>query len=85
MRHAAAWDFASLATPLASKKLLVIASTVDERTTADVRRAPLDSALQALGARGETSMAIDDDHSYNGHRLELARIVIDWLRKDCAL
>ena len=76
------WDFAAFAPSLADRATLVVTSSRDE-TAPEFQRAGLDSAMAKLGARRYRSLAIDDDHTFSAHRLNVAKFVIDWIQTAC--
>jgi pimeloyl-ACP methyl ester carboxylesterase len=76
------WDFAAFASRLADRATLVVTSSRDE-TAPEFQRAGLDSAMAKLGARRYRSLAIDDDHTFSAHRLNVAKFVIDWIQSAC--
>lgn len=83
-QHADRFDTTSHIDQLARKKLLLIAGARDVVTPAGMHHAPLVEALERAGADSlEASVFEFADHSFSGQRIALARLVTNWLRREC--
>jgi hypothetical protein len=77
--HAEAWDVDSSASALRSRPVLLIS------TTANPYHATFTAALDSAGARKVTAVTWKSDHSFSALRIKLARTVVQWLHRSCAL
>ena len=67
---------------LTGKSVLLIAGRRDTAVPPDVQERLVSAYGKVSGLRLETFL-IDDDHAYSNSRIELQRIVVSWLQKDC--
>jgi hypothetical protein len=75
--HAAQWNFANLATQLATRPLLII-------TSDDGWSAPNDAlvkAVEGLGSQKLKAIHFSTDHVYSDHRIALQQAVLDGLAR----
>jgi len=82
-RNATRFDLRRHAAALARKPILLVAGSRDDVTPPALHHTPL---VEAIGARPEahlTSFVLDADHAFADRRVELARLVIGWLERDC--
>jgi uncharacterized protein len=76
--HADEWDVARKAASLtAQPSLLIAAANVEAHST-------LVAALEAAHARRVTGLKWKTDHSFSDRRIQLARTIVGWLRRQCA-
>lgn len=74
------WDLLQYASALKDKKLVILGAKRDEVVSVFDHHMPLVNALKDAGATDLTSPLIASDHSYSGNRIEVARILLDWLK-----
>ena len=75
--HADEWDVQRKAVSLAPRPTLLIAAANTEA------HSKLAAALEAAHARRVTVLQWKTDHSFSDRRIQLARTIIDWLRRQC--
>lgn len=73
------WDLVQKVDALKDKKLLVLGAKRDEVVSVFDHHMPFVKALQNAGAKDLTSPLIASDHSYSNNRIEVAKILLDWL------
>jgi hypothetical protein len=61
----------------AQPSLLIAAANVEAHST-------LVAALEAAHARRVTGLKWKTDHSFSDRRIQLARTIVGWLRRQCA-
>lgn len=81
--HASRFDTLSHAPTLAKKPLLLLAGGRDKVTPPEQHHAPLAAALRAAGSTHSEKVLPNADHAFSGHRLELTRLVTQWLNEQC--
>jgi pimeloyl-ACP methyl ester carboxylesterase len=69
---------------LATRKLLLVAGTLDQTTPLAEHHAPLVAALEAAGARHLRHLELEADHAFSQRRIALARAVTGFLTELCA-
>jgi dienelactone hydrolase len=82
-RNATRFDLRRHAAALATKPVLLVAGSRDDVTPPALHHTPL---VEAIGAQPEarlTSSVLDADHAFADRRVELTRLVIGWLERDC--
>jgi pimeloyl-ACP methyl ester carboxylesterase len=80
MASHAEWDYLKLARPLAEHPLLLVAATHDSPDEDVAMHEQLERAVRAAGGRRVTLVKYDDDHPFSAHRLELADVLVRWLK-----
>ena len=80
--RAEAWSVPSRAGDLATRPLLVVAAARDEVAPKPEHHDRLMAALRQAGAERLTEVALNDDHVFSAHRIELATRLVDWLRAE---
>lgn len=78
--HVDEWDFVQQVDALKDKKLLLLGAKRDAIVTVFDHHMPLVNALKAADASNLTAKMIAADHAYSGNRIEVARILLDWLK-----
>lgn len=73
------WDLMQKVDALKGKKLLVLGAKRDEVVSVFDHHMPFVKALKNAGATDLTSPLIVSDHSYSNNRIEIAKILLDWL------
>lgn len=84
-KNADAWDTTQRAAALARKHVLMVAGSRDVVTPPSVHHEPLVQALQDAGARSLRTEVLPTDHAFSDRRIALARLLSDWISKDCAV
>ena len=74
------WDLMQQVDALKEKKLLVLGAKRDEVVSVFDHHMPFVKALKDVDASDLTSPLIASDHSYSSNRIEVAKILLDWLR-----
>jgi len=82
--HATDWDYMTQAPALKSHALLLVSAKRDGDDGGVARHAELAQAVKAAGGKRVTHITYDDDHPFSAHRLELAQVLVKWLKVDCA-
>jgi uncharacterized protein len=78
-----AFDLVRGAPHLAGRPVLLVAGSRDALVPFAEHHDPLAQALRAARARSLTTWTLDADHAFSSARVELTRMVIDWLRDRC--
>jgi fermentation-respiration switch protein FrsA (DUF1100 family) len=63
--------------------LLLVAGRRDEVTPPALHHEPLAAAVAAEPGARLTSALLDADHAFADRRVELARLVVGWLTREC--
>ena len=82
--HGAAWNYIAQAGTLKNHAVLLVSATNDSLDEGPLQHKQLADAIQAAGGTRVTNLVFDDDHPFSAHRLELADVLIKWLKTDCA-
>lgn len=69
---------------LASKNLLLIGASQDTDNPLDSCHRPVAKALRDAGARNLTDVVLEADHWFMNKRNTVAKLVVDWLRREAA-
>jgi fermentation-respiration switch protein FrsA (DUF1100 family) len=77
------FDLERLVSRLAGRPVLLVAGLRDRVTPPDQHHEPLRAAFAAAGAGQVAAVSIDADHGFSGRRIELTRVVVDWLGQHC--
>jgi pimeloyl-ACP methyl ester carboxylesterase len=82
---AAGTDFDALTRlpALTTRKLLLVAGSLDETTPPAEHHAPLVSALEAAGAPSLRHVVLEADHAFSQRRIALSREVVGFLTEEC--
>ena len=75
------WDLRIHAEILAKRKIFLIGASKDEEVPLETHYLPLVNALNKHNPEHLTHFALETDHSFSDKRIELARIIISWLKK----
>jgi pimeloyl-ACP methyl ester carboxylesterase len=75
--HADLWDPERSARALSSRPILLLSTTANES------HATLLAALHAAHARQVTALQWPTDHGFSDRRIQLARMIIGWLKQRC--
>lgn len=76
---AESYSFEHMAPSIAQIPLLIISATRAFGATHDA----LVTTLRNAGAEDLTEVVLDDDHAFSAHRVELAQLLVAWLRASC--
>ncbi len=83
LRNEARFDLRRHAPRLAGKPVLLVAGSRDEATPPALHHEPLVAAISAQRGAKLRSSVLDADHAFSDRRVELARLVIGWLAREC--
>lgn len=75
------WDLTQYAEQLSQISLLIVGAKRDTITSVFDHHMPLVNAIKAISKDNLTAKLLPADHSYSGHRVALARTILDWLDK----
>ena len=81
--HAQRFDLRLSAARLAAKPILLVAGSRDDVTRPEQHHAPLVAAIAAQGDAHLRTAVLDADHAFADRRVELTRLVVDWLVQEC--
>jgi hypothetical protein len=76
------WDFAHQAADMKGQKLLLIAANQDKVGPPEVHHEPLIAALKEVDHKSFRELRIDADHTFSANRIELAKVLLEWLKED---
>jgi len=79
VNRAEEWIVPLRAADLADRPLLLVAGGRDEVTPKLDHHDRIIAALREAGAKRLTEVVLYDDHVFSAHRMELARLLVDWL------
>jgi pimeloyl-ACP methyl ester carboxylesterase len=82
--NAMRFDLRRHAAALATKPLLLVAGARDEVTPPALHHEPLAAQVAADPHAMLRATVLDADHAFADRRVELTRLVLDWLSTDCA-
>jgi pimeloyl-ACP methyl ester carboxylesterase len=82
--NGARFDLRRHADALAAKPILLVAGSRDDVTPPALHHAPLAEAIGARPGARLTERVLDADHAFADRRVELTRLVVGWLERDCA-
>lgn len=82
--NAAAWDYLGQAAGFKTRSLLLVAATRDSPDEGPAIHAQFAAAVRAAGGKQVRTVTFNDDHPFSSHRVELAGLLIRWLKTDCA-
>lgn len=77
--EAESYSLDHMAPSIAQTPVLIVSATRAQGRYHDSRV----MALKNAGAENLTEILLDDDHSFSAHRIELAQLLIDWMRTSC--
>ncbi|MGK9369973.1 alpha/beta hydrolase family protein [Melioribacter sp. Ez-97] len=75
------WNLLKYSSKLSQKRLLIIGAKYDATAPLEIHHLPLIASLQMAGAAELEEMTLDCGHSFADRRIELARIISNWLTK----
>jgi pimeloyl-ACP methyl ester carboxylesterase len=81
--NAARFDLRRHARALSAKPVLLVAGSRDDVTPPALHHVPLVEAIGAHSSAQLSQYVLDADHAFSDRRVELTRLVIDWLEHGC--